>query len=74
MKLAAAGALMIMEMSQALWALRGGEFEFMDFVDGAHRFSREVEHSDGNKNCLEHILSANQAFSLKNFLAALGCV
>lgn len=46
----------------------------MDFVDGAHRFSREVEHSDGNKNCLEHILSANQAFSLKNFLAALGCV
>lgn len=71
MKLAAAGTLLIEELAQALWAQRDGRFEFMDFVNVAHRFSREVEHSDENKKCLEEALLKRPEFNLERLMGAL---
>lgn len=71
MKLAAASTLLIEELAQGLWAKQGEKLSFMDFVDVAHRFSREMEHSDENKSFLEHMLSNRREFSLTRLLAAV---
>lgn len=71
MKLAAASTLIIEELAQAVWSQQGGKLEFMDFVDVAHRYSREVEHSDVNKRCLEESAVKNPAFGLERLLRAL---
>ena len=44
---------------------------FLDFADGAHRFSREVEHSDSNKAVLEEALVRRPGFALRRLLAAV---
>ena len=69
MKLAAASVLMIGEMAQALW-IQKNSLSFADMVDAAHRFSREVEHSDDNKRLFEEGLSG-QKFGLKALLGAV---
>lgn len=71
MKLAAASTLIIEELAQAVWSQRGGRLDFMDFVDVAHRYSREVEHSDINKKCLEAYAVKNPALRLERLLKAL---
>ena len=43
----------------------------MDFADVAHRFSREVEHSDSNKAVLEEAMVKRQEFALRRLLAAV---
>ena len=59
------------ELAQALWTDRGGRLSFMDFVDAAHRFSREVEHSDSNKAVLEKAMVKRPGFALRRLLAAV---
>lgn len=71
LKLAVAGTLVIEEMFQALWVLEEANLEFMDLVDGAHRYSKEVEHSDRNKTILEQKLTFDEAFSLTSLLKAV---
>ena len=71
MKMAAAATLLIEELAQALWTDQGGRLSFMDFVDAAHRFSREVEHSDSNKAVLEKAMVKRPGFALRRLLAAV---
>ena len=71
MKMAAAATLLIEELAQALWTDQGGRLSFMDFVDAAHRFSREVEHSDFNKAVLEEAMVKRPGFALRRLLAAV---
>ena len=63
--------LLIEELAQALWTDQGGRLSFMDFVDAAHRFSREVEHSDSNKAVLEKAMVKRPGFALRRLLAAV---
>lgn len=71
MKMAVGSALLIEELAQAVWENQGRRLEFEDFVDVAHRFSREVEHSDENRRCLEAWLLNRPAFRLKRILGAV---
>lgn len=71
MKMAAMATLLIEELAQALWTDQGGRLSFMDFVDAAHRFSREVEHSDSNKAVLEGAVVRRPGFGLRRLLAAV---
>lgn len=71
MKMAAAATLLIEELAQALWTAQGGRLSFMDFADVAHRFSREVEHSDSNKAVLEEAMVKRPEFALRRLLAAV---
>ena len=71
MKMAAAATLLIEELAQALWTDQGGRLSFMDFVDAAHRFSREVEHSDFNKAVLEEAMVKRPGFALRRLLVAV---
>lgn len=73
MKLAAVGTLIIEELSMAVWAEKKGDFCFEDLLETAHRFSREVEHSDLNLNRLEEIFWKNEAGRLKDLLGIIGC-
>mgnify|MGYP000281229450 FL=1 len=49
----------------------GAGLSFMDFVAAAHRFSREVEHSDSNKAVLEKAMVKRPGFALRRLLAAV---
>lgn len=71
MKMAATATLLIEELAQALWTDQGGRLFFMDFVDAAHRFSREVEHSDFNKAVLEEAMVKRPGFALRRLLVAV---
>lgn len=71
MKMAVGAALLIEELAQALWTEQGGQLSFMDYTDVAHRFSREIEHSDHNKAILECALYSRPEFSLERILAAV---
>jgi len=52
-KFAAVCTILIQEMGQAVFKRNEGSLDFKEFVHLAHRFSREVEHSDLNLNTLE---------------------
>ena len=52
MKFAVCSTLMIQELAFGRWLCNGKKLSFEDFADVAHCFSREVEHSDLNKNLL----------------------
>ena len=70
MKLAVVSTLLIGELAQAVWKEKGGTLDFLDFVDVAHRYSREVEHSDLNKRRLEQGILEKPAFSLDKLMRA----
>ena len=72
MQAAVVSTLLIEELAQGLWKKQGERLSFMDFADVAHRFSREVEHSDDNLEMLEQIVSKEADFQLKNLLRLLG--
>ena len=55
MKTAIVATLLIQELAIARWLDNGKTLEFKDFVDIAHRVSREIEHSDLNLIRLEKI-------------------
>ena len=75
-KVVFAGAVLVSMLSMsapamAAWQQHGRQMGFLDFVDVAHRFSREVEHSDINKGCLEERMAKGKAFSLERLLNAV---
>lgn len=70
MKMAASCVLLIEEMVQALW-LKDGTVSFETVVEAAHRFSREVEHSDENRKFLEERLCKREEFGLSALLSAV---
>lgn len=71
MKFAAACVLLIRELAMGTWALQGGRLDFDGFVDIAHRFSREVEHSDENREALLALLERGERFDLETMLSLI---
>lgn len=71
MKFAAVCTLFIRELAMGIWALQGGKLDFDDFVDIAHRYSREVEHSDDNKEALLTLLEREDHFDLETLLGLI---
>lgn len=65
---AAVSTVLIQEMAQAVWQERGGALEFSDMVDIAHRYSKEVEHSDHNLNAAERMMAGEKQFGFENLL------
>jgi len=66
--------MLIQELAIARWIEKKDAFEFYDFVDIAHRVSREVEHSDINLVRVEKICektSVYQPTMLKKILMSL---
>ena len=70
MKAAVASTIMIQDMMMAHWK-KNGTLTLKEAADVAHRYSREIEHSDENKGLLEDILTRKGKFRLRPLLAAL---
>lgn len=70
-KLAAVSTLLIQEMAGAVFKKNGGSLEFEDFIHLAHKYSREVEHSDRNLYELEEIFREDKSFGLEEILRLL---
>lgn len=70
-KLAAVSTLLIQEMAQALWQENGRMPELNDMVEIAHRYSKEVEHSDLNLKQLEEIFMEKGRFDLEILIKAV---
>lgn len=70
MKLAVVSTLLIQEIAFGLWR-ENGELSFDDFVDGAHRYSREIEHSDDNREVLLKQLETGAEFELERLLGLI---
>lgn len=71
-KMAVVSTLLIEELAQGIWQMNGKTLEFIEFADIAHRYSREVEHSDDNLNTLEKIVEKEKIFGLENLIRAIG--
>ena len=70
MKAAVASTIMIQDMMMAHWK-KNGTLTLKEAADVAHRYSREIEHSDENKGLLEDTLTHKGEFRLRALLAAL---
>ena len=74
MQTAVVSTLLIQELSMAKWIEQNEEFGFEEFVDIAHRVSREIEHSDLNLIRMEKICEKTpvcQPEQLKQLLMVL---
>lgn len=71
MQLALVSTLLIEELAMAVWKQNGFKLSFLEFVDIAHKYSRELEHSDINLNCLEEVVGEKNCFALRNLLMAI---
>lgn len=69
-RLAVVSVLMIRRMDAARFGAEG-KFTFMDRVDTAHVYSKEVEHSEDNLDTLYEEFIFNDAFSLENLLVMI---
>ena len=70
-KLAAVSTLLIQEMALAAFKRDQGRLDLEEFVRLSHRFSREVEHLDGNLNTLEYVFRSDKSFGLEEILQLL---
>ena len=70
MKLAAVSTLLIQETAFGLWR-ENGQLSFEDFVGAAHRSSREIEHSDDNREALLDQLETDGEFELERLMGLL---
>lgn len=75
MVLSVVSALLIQELVMAVWIDSGCETPWTcqeeAVVEIAHRYSREVEHSDANLNILEEMFAAEERFELERLLSIL---
>lgn len=62
MQTAVVSTLLIRELALASWIEKKVQFQFDDFVDLAHRYSREIEHSDVNLLRLEKLFGQHPYF------------
>ena len=68
MKTAIVATLLIQELAIARWIDSNKTLEFKDFVDIAHRVSREIEHSDLNLIRLEKIFDKTPVMGTQQLL------
>ena len=71
MQTAVVSTILIQELAQAVWQEKQEGFTFMDFVDVAHRYSREIEHSDINLLRLEKLFDKLPLFQPKQLIRIL---
>ena len=71
MQTAVVSTILIQELAQAVWQEKQEAFTFMDFVDVAHRYSREIEHSDINLLRLEKLFDRLPLFQPKQLIRIL---
>ena len=70
LKMSLASVLMIQDMALERF-MEQGSLNLAAVADTAHRYSREVEHSDENRLLLEERLTGDPGFGLRHFLGAL---
>lgn len=70
LKMAAASVLVIQDMALGRW-MEQKCLTLDEMTDTAHRYSREVEHSDENRILLEKCLTKDERFGLTAFLGAI---
>lgn len=68
MQTAVVSTILIQELAIAKWLEQNKTLSFYDFVDIAHRVSREIEHSDVNLIRLEKICQKMPMFSTQELL------
>ena len=68
MKIAVVSTLLIQELALARWKESIGVFGFEEFVDIAHRVSREIEHSDVNVLRMEKICEKTAVLDTEQLL------
>ena len=68
MKTAIVATLLIQELAIARWLDKDKELNFIDFVDIAHRVSREIEHSDLNLIRLEKIFDKTPVMKTRKLI------
>ena len=70
-KLAAVSTLLIQEMAFAAF-LENGKFPQVEtLAEIAHRYAKEIEHSDANLKRLEELFQREKFFSLRSLLAVV---
>ena len=74
MQTAVVSTILIQELAQAVWQEKQEAFTFMDFVDVAHRYSREIEHSDINLLRLEKLFDRAASVSAKTIDSHFICI
>ena len=70
-KLALFSTIFILELAHGMWLKQGKQLSFDDFTDLAHRYAREIEHSDPNLNKLDQIFQENNIYHLEQFLLCI---
>jgi lysine-N-methylase len=70
-KLCVVSVLLIRELDMAVWLQHDRKFTLEDQIAVAHRYAREVEHSDPNKEALESMAAEEDAFCLEMLLLAV---
>lgn len=71
MQFAIASTLIIREFIFAAWMQKEEKLTFDDIVDVAHRYSREVEHSDNNLLRMEKMMRQDRVFSVMHMTGML---
>lgn len=73
-KLAVVSVMLIRELDLAVWLEKEEQFTFEDQIRIAHRYAREVEHSDPNMEAMEYMMAEEERFTLNSLLnGLLGC-
>lgn len=70
-KLAAVHILFIRELGMAVWLKNDRHFTLEDQVEISHRYAREVEHSDLNREAVECMASEEDVYQLDPLLAGI---
>ena len=70
-KLAVVHTMLIQELNLAVWLSREKEFSLEDQVELVHRYSRETEHSDPNREAMECMAAEDEAFCLEKLLLGI---
>lgn len=70
-KLAVVNTMLIRELGMAVWLEKEKQFSFEDQIEIAHRYAREVEHSDPNMEAMEYMMAEEERFCLKKLLAGI---
>ena len=71
MQIAVVSTLLIQELALAKWKEGTYVFGFEEFIDIAHRVSREIEHSDVNVLRMEKICEKMSVFHTKELLRVI---
>lgn len=70
-KLSVVSTMLIRELDFGIWLEKGREFTFEDQVEIAHRYAREVEHSEPNMEAMECMAAEEDVFQLEPLLTGI---